>query len=212
MLEIDLQDEQITLLPQRALYWAKENTLIVADMHWGKTGHFRKNGIAIPSTTQDADERILSDLIHAYKADRLIVAGDMFHSKPNKETDSFTYWRNQHKALSIELVNGNHDILPRDSYANWNITLHDEVLNIAPFTIAHDEIDTPQGFLLHGHIHPALKIPLKGRTTVRTDCFCINEKSMLLPAFGKFTGRHTINQKDYKQLYIITDDNIIKWK
>lgn len=212
MLEIELQGEQLLLLPQRALYWAKEKSLIVADMHWGKTGHFRKNGIAIPSTTQDTDERTLSSLISTHNAERLIVAGDMFHSRPNKETDAFAHWRQQHQELAIDLVYGNHDILPSDSYTSWDITLHNETLNISPFTIAHDDIDNSAGFLLHGHIHPAIKIPLKGRTTVRTDCFCIDEKRMILPAFGQFTGRHAVNQKKFKELYIITEDNIIKWK
>ena len=52
MLEIELEGEKIALLPERALYWPAQHTLIVADLHWGKAGHFRKNGIAIPAQAQ----------------------------------------------------------------------------------------------------------------------------------------------------------------
>ncbi len=212
MLEIDLQGEQIQLLPQRAIYWPKERTLIIADLHWGKTGHFRKNGIAIPAQAQHQDGQALSKLIQDHEVDKLIVAGDMFHSRPNREVDTFAHWREQHQQLTIELVHGNHDILPEGTYNNFNITVHEEILELSPFTIAHDELEAHDGYLLHGHIHPAIKLPMKGRTSVRTDCFCIDENRMILPAFGKFTGRYTLNPKNHKHLYIIANSDIIKWK
>jgi metallophosphoesterase superfamily enzyme len=77
MLEIELEGEKIALLPERALYWPAQHTLIVADLHWGKAGHFRKNGIAIPAQAQQHDEIRLASVISKYKVQRLVVAGDI---------------------------------------------------------------------------------------------------------------------------------------
>ena len=52
MLNINLKGEAITLLAERGLLWPVQKALIVADLHWGKAGHFRKHGIAVPAKTQ----------------------------------------------------------------------------------------------------------------------------------------------------------------
>ena len=31
------------------MFWEEEKALIVSDLHFGKTGHFRKSGIAVPA-------------------------------------------------------------------------------------------------------------------------------------------------------------------
>ena len=35
---------------ERSLFWENKSTLIVADVHIGKTGHFRKSGINVPQS------------------------------------------------------------------------------------------------------------------------------------------------------------------
>ena len=37
------------LLPDKCMFWKEHNSLILADLHIGKAGHFRKAGIPIPS-------------------------------------------------------------------------------------------------------------------------------------------------------------------
>ena len=117
MPQVRIENTTLELLPEKAIYVEATKTIIVADLHWGKTGHFRKNGIAIPLNTQHADETKLSKLVKRHKAERLIVAGDFFHSHANNETDGFAHWRTAHKELQIELVTGNHDILPKEHYS-----------------------------------------------------------------------------------------------
>ncbi|MFI5157122.1 MAG: metallophosphoesterase, partial [Chitinophagales bacterium] len=61
--------------PERCLYWEQENTLIVADLHLGKTGHFRKEGIAVPQSVYKADLQRLISQLYLFKAERLIIVG-----------------------------------------------------------------------------------------------------------------------------------------
>lgn len=210
MLSINLQGEEILLLPERAMYWTRKKIMIVADLHWGKTGHFRKNGIAIPVNTQHNDEIRLSALIKKHNVDRLIVAGDFFHSKQNKETESFKHWRDNHRELQIELVAGNHDILPAEQYAINNIIVHDNTLILDPFIISHDYLKS-ENLCIHGHVHPSFSIRQNGQRSITLSCFCKKEDSFILPAFGSFTGTHKINDQQNKNIYIIADELVTEW-
>lgn len=212
MLSITLQGEELCLLPEKALYWPAQKAIIVADLHWGKSAHFRKNGIAIPSDTQKQDEKRLSAILQKHNAQRLIIAGDLFHSKANNETDSFLYWRSAHSSLQVELIIGNHDILPGEHYNALNIALYPEPYFIAPFFIAHHPAEDTIHFTIHGHVHPAIRISGKGQQSVKLCCFAINKNSIVLPAFGDFTGTHLLNETGYSHLYVVADNKIIQWK
>lgn len=212
MLQIELQGETICLLPEKAIYWPAQKSIIVADLHWGKTGHFRKHGIAIPVNTQINDEIRLAGIVQQYKAERLIVAGDLFHSVHNNEVESFGHWRDSHPDLQIDLVIGNHDILDRTLYTKWNIKLHQEVLSIAPFTISHDDIDDSAEFILHGHVHPCVKLMQNKHMGIKLSCFCQTANRMLLPAFGDFTGSKQQEIEAHQHIYVITETEVIQWK
>lgn len=212
MLHINLQGEEVVLLPGRALYWPKEKTLIAADLHWGKTAHFRKNGIAIPINAQHADETRLSELINSHSVERLIVAGDMFHSRENNQVAGFAHWRAAHKDLAIDLVLGNHDILAREIYTSNNMTVYEEVLDAGPFLISHDVLESADRFYIHGHIHPCFAVSGKGRGSIRLACFCMNSERMILPSFGSFTGGSKVSEKDFNHIYLIAEDEVIQWQ
>lgn len=208
---IELQGEIVQLLPEKALWWPKEKTLIVADLHWGKSAHFRKHGIAVPLQSQTGDEIRLAGCIRQYGAERLIIAGDLFHSHSNHQVDVFAHFRTHHQELQIDLVTGNHDILPEEYYDTFDLIRHEEALMLPPFTLAHDYLQVP-GFLIHGHVHPACVIHGKGRQGMRLPCFAIDRARMILPAFGSFTGTYTVDARQWNRLYVIADSSVIQWK
>lgn len=213
MLQIDLKGEKLALLPERAIWWERERTLLVADLHWGKSAHFRKHGIAIPLQAQTNDELRLAKLIREKKAERLVIAGDLFHSKANNQVDIFSHFRKSHSELQIDLVIGNHDILQKEKYASFSLTQHDECLDINPFCIAHDMIPGSKQFVIHGHVHPAVRIKSRGsnQPSIRLCCFAEYENSMVLPAFGEFTGSHTLEAGDCRHVYLIAGDKVMQW-
>lgn len=212
-MELTLQGVQLSLLAERAIWWKQEKTLIVADLHWGKAGHFRKHGIAIPAQSQTKDEQRLAQLLQQTGAERLVIAGDLFHSHHNAQVEMFRHFRQHHRTLQMELVIGNHDILEDQVYDDLQLTFHKECLDIAPFCIAHDFIASSH-FVIHGHVHPALRIKSPGynQPALRLCCFAQDDKRMILPAFGKFTGTHLLNPTLFQQLYLIADDKVIAWK
>lgn len=212
MMEMDIQGERMQLLPGKAILWPARNTMIVSDLHWGKTGHFRKHGIAIPVKAQEADEIKLSEMVRQYGVERLIVAGDMFHSGNNKQVEGFSHWRNAHGQLHIDLVVGNHDILPVQQYIANNITPHSKYLDAGPFFISHDEMPDAEKFHIHGHVHPCFTADGRGRTRIKLQCFCMDDKRMILPSFGTFTGCYNISSADYKHIFLLAGDEVMQWQ
>ena len=113
--------QHLLLSPSRSIFWEEARTLILSDLHLGKTGHFRKSGIAVPQQVYREDLQRLVALLQWHQPERLIVVGDMFHSFENRELDWFVKWRNDFSGLEIELVKGNHDILENDWYTRQGI-------------------------------------------------------------------------------------------
>lgn len=212
MTEILLQDEQLQLLPERAVYWPSRNTLILSDLHWGKSAHFRKHGIPMPGGTQEKDGLRLAGIVRRYGAERLIIAGDFFHSRHNQEVEDFGRWRAAHQALHIDFILGNHDILPRQAYESWDLAVHETSLLEAPFFIAHDDVQHPDHFTIHGHIHPGVRLHGMGRQSFTLPAFCINRSCMVLPAFGEFTGCKVVGARDYERIYVVGDGKVMAWK
>jgi metallophosphoesterase superfamily enzyme len=62
-LEVEVQGELLSLLPEKAIYWKSRKALLIADLHLGKAGHFRKHGIAVPGRVEQNNLCRLSGLI-----------------------------------------------------------------------------------------------------------------------------------------------------
>src|SRR6478609_8350233 len=101
-----LQQQRYWLSPERMVFWEEENALIVSDLHFGKTGHFRKSGIPVPQNVYKEDLQRLVSLLHHFNPRRLVVVGDFFHSHANTELDWFKRWRESFTMLEILLVRG----------------------------------------------------------------------------------------------------------
>ena len=110
---IKLFDEELILLPQKAIYFKKYKTLLAADLHIGKTAHFRNAGIPVPTELAFVDLNILSDLFDDFNLDieRFIILGDLFHAEVNIDWRILKEWRDNYNHIKIQLVKGNHDVL-----------------------------------------------------------------------------------------------------
>ena len=137
-LHYKIHDNSFWLSAARCLYWEEQKALIVADLHFGKTGHFRKSGIAVPQNIYKEDlQRLISQLQH-FKPRQLIIVGDLFHSNANKELELFKKWRKDLSSVEIHLIKGNHDILLDDWYEKAGIEIKNEELKINDFCFRHD--------------------------------------------------------------------------
>ena len=64
-MEILLGETQAELLPGRAIFLPQSKTLIVADLHLGKSATFRKRGLPVPEGTTKSDLDRLAALLKA---------------------------------------------------------------------------------------------------------------------------------------------------
>jgi DNA ligase-associated metallophosphoesterase len=212
-ISFNLLDQDLLLLPQKAIYWQQEKALIAADVHLGKVGHFRKAGIAVPRDMEQNDLAVLSDLIHEHKPEKLIFLGDFFHSDINADWDWFILWRSQFPKLEIILVRGNHDIIDDNYYLQLNIQLHDELL-IGPFLMLHHPLtdaalQNAKGYSFCGHIHPGIKLVGKGRQSITLPCFAFGARQGVLPSFGKFTGKVAMRSNKTDRIFALIKDKVI---
>ena len=208
-----LLDQDLLLLPQRAIYWAQEKALIAADVHLGKVGHFRKAGIAVPLDMEQNDLAVLSDLIFEYKPVKIILLGDFFHSDINADWDWFILWRSQFPQLQIILVKGNHDIIADRHYHQLNIALYDQLL-IGPFLMLHHPLteaglQEAKGYAFCGHIHPGISLAGRGRQKITLPCFAFGERQGILPSFGKFTGKVAVRSNRADRIFAVLADKVL---
>jgi uncharacterized protein len=197
----------------RTLFWEEQQALILSDVHLGKTGHFRKAGIAIPQSVLKEDLfRLLAD-IQFFKATKLIIVGDLFHSHENKEHALFLKWRKDIPTVEINLILGNHDILHKDWYKKAGIIVHFQNMVINNFIFTHDikENDIQkEKFYFSGHIHPCIVMKGIGRQQIKLPCFFFSENQAVLPAFGKFTGMYPIKPQKGDCAFLLVENSIIK--
>ncbi|HUQ19711.1 MAG TPA: ligase-associated DNA damage response endonuclease PdeM [Gemmatimonadaceae bacterium] len=210
---ITIQGEEVSLLPERAAYWHKEKALLVADPHWGKAATFRAEGIPVPSgTTREAIER-LSSIIHRTDAERVIFLGDLLHAKEGRSQSMFTALREWRDALSnveVVLVRGNHDRRAGDPPLDLRITCVDAPFPAPPFLFAHHPVPSDDGYVIAGHIHPAIRLSGRARQSARLPCFLIGDQLAILPAFGDFTGVADIDPAPEDRVFAIVEDDVIE--
>lgn len=206
-----LHQQSLWLSAQRSIYWEEEKALIVSDLHFGKTGHFRKWGIGIPQTIYKEDLQRLIDLLHHFRPSQLIVVGDFFHSAANTELDWFRRWREDFSHIKIILVRGNHDILKDTWYKETAIEVVHPALQTGPFLFSHDQCKTsPDLYSICGHIHPGVLLHGLGKQSLRFPCFYFAHNHCILPAFSKFTGAVAMDKASAQAVYAIVENELVK--
>jgi DNA ligase-associated metallophosphoesterase len=189
--ELTLAGERLQLLADRALYWPRAATLFVADVHLGKAATFRAGGIPLPRGSTHADLARLTALLAGTGAQRLVVLGDFLHAAAGRVAaldDAFRAWRDQHAAITLVLIRGNHDDRAGDPPPAWGIDVVPEPHPLAPFLACHLPVEPRTGYALCGHIHPGVRLGGVAEASARLPCFVIGPRRAILPAFGGFTG------------------------
>lgn len=201
------------LSPERSIYWEQGEAIIVSDLHLGKTGHFRKAGIAVPQNVYQHDLQRLFHLIQHYRPKRLIIVGDLFHSKENKEMDLFVRWRESMPEVQFILIKGNHDILPDQWYNSAGIATHAEEYTTGGFCFTHDPAACNAAgnsvYTFSGHIHPGIRINGAGKQSLQFPCYYFGKTHAILPAFSRFTGLAGIQPSRQDSVFAIVNQSVI---
>jgi uncharacterized protein len=211
-----LDDQTLWLSPERCIFWEEEKALILSDLHFGKTGHFRKSGIGVPQNLFKEDLQRLFAQVQFFKPTQLLIVGDLFHSHANKEMDMFLKWRNDLPHLQLRLIRGNHDILARKFYAAANIEVTKQKLSVKNFCFTHDINETCEeeygntNFTFSGHVHPGIYMNGMGKQSLRFPCFYFTKEYAILPAFSHFTGLYKITPKKSDKVFALVENAVLK--
>lgn len=204
-LAIDFNGEPLHLLADRAVYWPRRNSLLLADLHLGKGDRFREVGLALPSGGSRLDLERLQRLLLQTGADSVYLLGDVLHGREHGTAwrQAWLDWRARHATLRIVALTGNHDRwLAR---ADLAIELAGAQLVQPPLLLSHTPLPERTGVVC-GHLHPVVKLPGLPR---RWPAFVIGARQLLLPAFSQFTGGLEWAVDGAEQLIVCNGEQLI---
>ncbi|MGK5595340.1 MAG: ligase-associated DNA damage response endonuclease PdeM [Parachlamydiaceae bacterium] len=208
-MQIFIAEQKIHLLAEKAIFWEEKKTLILSDLHLGKTSTFRRAGIPVSDQAMLQDLMQLESLIKKYHVKRCVIVGDFLHH-PNGHTPAtmsqIEEWLNQINC-KVDLVLGNHDRGVK--LLNWRIHIEEQMLLDFPFAFSHQPRMWDNYFTFSGHIHPQVVIA-KRRHRFRLPCFVFRPHQCLLPAFSRFAGGHVITPEATDVIYAIAEDSVLK--
>ncbi|WP_341712533.1 ligase-associated DNA damage response endonuclease PdeM [Erythrobacter sp.] len=187
--------EEWLLTEGRALYWPRERTLLVADLHLEKGSFYARHGQPIPPyDSRETLERVAL-AIRETGARRVITLGDNFHDSDGSTRledhaagmlDALT------RAVDWVWITGNHD---PEMEARLGGMLAEE-LEIGGMVLRHQARQGETRPELSGHYHPRLQVKVRDRM-IRRACAVVSANEdvggrpsgrMILPAFGAYTG------------------------
>ena len=211
MLEIEVTGARVRLLSQRAAYLPDERCLLVADAHIGKAASFRRLGVPVPRGTTTQTLQVLSEALAVTGASRVVFLGDLLHAAHGRTPatlQALADWRARHAALELLLVRGNHDSRAGDPPATLGVMAVDEPLHMGGLWLCHHPQPRAEGYVLAGHLHPGVVLGGRAHQRLRLPCFHFGERVGVLPAFGAFTGMHTLRPAAGERVYVVGDGKV----
>jgi len=191
MVPLSFQSEEMHLVGAAgsrgcAIYWPREQALLVADLHLEKASYYAKGGQMLP--LYDSRET-LERLAHAVRqtgARRVFALGDNFHDSEGTGRldphargmlDALT------RALDWVWIIGNHDPGLGAEAGGTRVAQ----IDVAGLVLRHKAEKATGLPELSGHYHPRLIVSARGRRIARP-CAVRSDNRLILPAFGALTG------------------------
>jgi hypothetical protein len=191
-----------TVVPDRssAAWFPGLKLLAVADLHFEKGSSFVRRGLHLPPYDTRATLKRLEEVVDRYAPDVVVALGDSFHdgtAPARLDEDDAASIRNLTGRSDWVWVFGNHDPVS----AQWIDALGGrgtDQLEREGLSLRHEPVG------LHGevagHLHPGAAIRQRGRR-IRRRCFVTNGRSLVLPAFGAYTGSLNVLDEAFKPIF-----------
>jgi metallophosphoesterase superfamily enzyme len=197
-LTVDIANEALVLLPERALLWKRAGTLVIADAAW------RASSTRPDAAVHEGTAR-LDALLQRTDARRIVFLGDLLDAEA-EETGSLTHlraWRARHRAVDMLLVRGNRARHAAHPPPALEIRSTDGPLIEPPFVLTSYPAPSAAGYVLAGQTHPVAQSQ-RPRSEERYPCFWFGERVGVLPAFGETASPTLIRTVGDDAVYIIT--------
>ena len=228
-MSLDIAGRTLVLLPERAAFVPEGGWLLVADAHFGKAHAFRRLGVPVPGGTTADNLTTLDRLIRRWPVRAVVFLGDLLHARHGRGEATLAAvaaWREQHAAVRMLLVRGNHDSRAGDPPLPWGIEVVDEPWKLpggederadeaarngaddgADWLLCHHPQAVPGAFTLAGHVHPAVRVG-RGADSLRLPAFHLQPHGLTLPAFGAFTGSHVVSARPADRLFAVAGEAV----
>lgn len=186
-------------LPEGALWWPDEGTLVVADLHLEKGSSAARRGSLLPPYDTEITLNALGSLIARLAPTRVVSLGDAFHDPFAPERLSAA---NLARIAALQAgrdwvwVAGNHDRKLVGDVGGRHV----ETLTLGPLTFRHEPSAEPVPGEVAGHLHLAARVALRPKS-VRRRCFADDGRRLLVPAFGAYTGGLNVLDRACRHLF-----------
>ena len=183
-------DEEVRLVQGRALYWPREQALLVADLHLEKGSFFARLGQMVPPYDSRETLERLALAVRETGARRVYCLGDNFHDDGGVgrlEPHAAGMLAALTRALDWLWITGNHDAGLGEALAG---AIGGEIAveaDIAGVILRHQAIPGETRAEISGHFHPRLSVSARGRRIARA-CAVSSGHRLILPAYGALTG------------------------
>lgn len=178
--------EDMRLVHGRALFWERENALLVADLHLEKASFFARHGQMLPPYDSRETLERLALAVRETGARRVFALGDNFHDGrgiERLEPHAAGMLAALTRALDWVWITGNHDSLMDGTAGGEPVP----ELAVGGLVLRHKAQPGETAPELSGHFHPKLTVMARGRRIARP-CAVRSEGRIILPAFGALTG------------------------
>ena len=198
-----------------ALYFAKNRTVVISDLHVGIENVLAADGVFVPISQQDGLLERVRQIKTAVEFDHLIVDGDFKHSFSIRAEGEMRAVREVAKELSrlvgrLTIVRGNHDNfitwatrdLDQVHVINGNYQLGNVVISHGHETVDMEELNGK--VLVIGHEHPAIEEIGNVRQRLKMRCFLktpLRDENgnaailIVLPAFTDLASGVAVNKQ-----------------
>ncbi|MBX3316606.1 MAG: ligase-associated DNA damage response endonuclease PdeM [Phycisphaeraceae bacterium] len=207
---IDIAGEAITLMPDRAAWWASRGMVIVSDLHLGKSETMRVAGLPVPDVDLDEQFERLERVVASAGAERVVIAGDLIHAHAGLTaalTDRVAARLDALRSLGVQftLVRGNHDRRIDAVERVWGLLDIRDEMQEGSIRIVHEPGEARPGCgMIAGHLHPALSVG-----GVKVPAFVVAARRLILPAFSRFTSGGRVASERGTRWYPIAEGCVI---
>lgn len=216
--------EDLVLHPEGAVGWPREGTLFLADLHLGKGEVFRSRGVPVPTGDTREDVARLDRLVDRTGAGRVVILGDLFHGHESRAPyveEALARWRHRRPGVDLLLVRGNHDRVAGDPHPSLGVRVEAGPVRMGPFELRHHPPDDPEAGalpsdppegrpVLAGHLHPVVRLRGPGRDRARLPCFWLRPRTLVLPAWGRFTGGHAVPVRRGDRVFVAAGGSVVE--
>ena len=161
-------NNDVFLLPNRAIFIKSLNALVIADLHLGIEYAMALKGIYLPAYQFNEIMGIINNYLDLYQPSELIIVGDLKHEFGQKtwqeHKETIRLLENiKDRGIHFVLVRGNHDNFIKGVLERNNVDFRDPIYVAGQYLFIHGHKPLPENvdlskirYVIMGHEHPAI--------------------------------------------------------